>query len=308
MNFTLHQLKIFMVVAEKKSITRASLELHMTQPAVSIQLKNLQQQFDIPLTEVVGRQLYVTDFGWELYRIAEKILEEVDAINYKTQSFQGMLSGKLKIAVVSTGKYVMPYYLKGFISTHPNIDVLMDVTNRSKVIASLENNEVDFSLVSISPDTLQVAEEVLMPNKLYLTTANSKEFPIKKVTAKNIFENMPLIYREEGSGTRMKMQQYFSDTHIIPTVKLELTTSEAVKQAVMAGLGCSVLSLISMKSELKQKELMIIPVKGFPIKTNWTLIWQPKKKFSVVAQAYLDYIRAHKQAIYQQHFKWIERY
>lgn len=308
MNFTLHQLKIFMVVAEKKSITRASMELHMTQPAVSIQLKNLQQQFDIPLTEVVGRQLYVTEFGWELYRIAEKILEEIDAINYKTQSFQGMLSGKLRIAVVSTGKYVMPYYLKDFISKYPNIDVLMDVTNRSKVIASLENNEVDFSLVSISPDTLQVSEEVLMPNKLYLTTANSKEFSAKKYTAKNIFENIPLIYREEGSGTRMKMQQYFSDTHIIPKVKLELTTSEAVKQAVMAGLGCSVLSLISMKSELKQKELVIIPVKGFPIKTNWTLIWQPKKKFSVVAQAYLDYIRANKQAIYQQHFKWIERY
>lgn len=308
MNFTLHQLKIFMVVAEKKSITRASLELHMTQPAVSIQLKNLQQQFDIPLTEVVGRQLYITDFGWELYRIAEKILMEVDAINYKTQSFRGMLSGKLRIAVVSTGKYVMPYYLKGFISMYPNIDVLMDVTNRSKVIASLENNEVDFSLVSISPDTLQVSEEILMPNKLYLTTSNNKEFTIKKYTAKNIFENIPLIYREEGSGTRMKMQQYFSHTHIIPKVKLELTTNEAVKQAVMAGLGCSILSLISMKSELKQKELKIIPVKGFPIQTNWTLIWQPKKKFSVVAQAYLDYIRANKHAIYQQHFKWIERY
>jgi DNA-binding transcriptional LysR family regulator len=308
MNFTLHQLRIFMVVVEKKSITRASEELHMTQPAVSIQLKNLQQQFDIPLTEVVGRKLYITDFGQELYAIAEKILEEVGAINYRTHSFQGMLSGKLRIAVVSTGKYVMPYYLKDFISAHPNIDIRMDVTNRSKVINSLENNEVDFSLVSIPPDSLETGQEILMPNKLYLTTANTKEYPFDKITAKNVFDNIPLIYREAGSGTRLKMQEFFSRKHIIPKVKLELATSEAVKQAVMAGLGCSVLSLLSMKSELKEKELIIVPVKGFPIKTNWTLIWLPKKKFSVVAQAYLNHIRLNKQAIYQQHFKWIEKY
>lgn len=308
MHFTLHQLKVFTVVADKRSITKASEELNMTQPAVSIQLRNLQNQFDIPLTEVIGRQLYVTDFGKELYAIAEKILEEINTITYRTQTFQGLLSGKLKIAVVSTGKYVMPYYLKQFIKINPSIDILMDVTNRSKVISSLENNEVDFALVSIPPDKLAVEKEILMPNKLFLTSASGEKRRTKKVNNKNLFDELPLIYREDGSGTRLKMQEYFSKAHIIPKMKLELTTSEAVKQAVMAGLGCSVLSLISMKSELKGKELMIIPVKGFPIQSNWMLIWLKKKNFSLVAQAYLDFVRKNKTAIYQEHFSWIEKY
>ena len=164
MNFTLHQLKVFMIVVENESITKASEELNMTQPAVSIQLKNLQNQFDIALTEVVGRKLYVTDFGRKLYQIAEKIFNEVSSIGYQTQSFKGILSGRLKISVASTGKYVMPYYLKDFLKANPNIDLMMDVTNKTKVIKSLENNEVDFSLVSVLPDTLDIEQEILLPS------------------------------------------------------------------------------------------------------------------------------------------------
>ena len=308
MNFTLHQLKVFTVVVEKESITKASEELNMSQPAVSIQLRNLQDQFDIPLTEVIGRKLYVTDFGKELYQIAEKILEDVSGITYRTQSFRGILSGRLKISVVSTGKYVMPYYLKHFIKDNPEVDIRMDVTNRTKVIESLENNEVDFSLVSVLPENLSVAHETLMPNKLFLAASPDAGLHSKKPFTKSVFDKIPLIFREEGSGTRYKMQQYFKNVHVIPKVKLELTSSEAVKQAVMAGLGCSVLSLLSMKSELKEKELQIIPVKGFPIHSNWMLIWLKKKKFSLVAQAYLDYIRKNKSAIYSEHFKWTEKY
>jgi DNA-binding transcriptional LysR family regulator len=308
MNFTLHQLKIFTVVAEKESITKASEELNMTQPAVSIQLKNLRDQFDTPLTEVIGRKLYVTDFGKELYTIARKILEDVSEITYKTQSFRGVLSGRLKISVVSTGKYVMPYYLKHFIQENPDIDIRMDVTNRTKVIESLENNEVDFSLVSVLPENLPIAYESLMPNKLFLAGAPDKNFPLKTPYTKSLFGNIPLIFREEGSGTRYKMQQYFSNANIVPKVKLELNSSEAVKQAVMAGLGYSVLSLLSMKSQLKEKELQIIPVKGFPIQSTWMLIWLKQKKFSLVAQAYHDYIKKNKTAIYTEYFKWIEKY
>ena len=115
MNFTLHQLKVFSVIVQNKSITKAAEELNMTQPAASIQLKNFQDQFDIPLTEVIGRQLYVTTFGMEIYETAESILNKVGAIAYKTESFKGLLSGKLRISVVSTGNYVMPYFLKGFL-------------------------------------------------------------------------------------------------------------------------------------------------------------------------------------------------
>ena len=130
MHYTLHQLQIFLKVVETESITKASIELNLTQPAVSIQLKNLQNQFDIPLTEVIGRQLYITEFGLEIAETAQKIINEVQAINYKTMSFKGILSGKLNISVVSTGKYVMPYFLTDFLKLYSGIDLNMDVVNR----------------------------------------------------------------------------------------------------------------------------------------------------------------------------------
>lgn len=308
MNFTLHQLKVFMIVVENESVTKASEELHMTQPAVSIQLKNLQAQFDIALTEVVGRKIYITDFGHELYRIANRILKEVASINYQTQNFRGMLSGRLKISVASTGKYVMPYYLKDFLQSNPNIDLLMDVTNKTKVIKSLEHNEVDFSLVSVLPDTLDIEQEILLPNKLFLTCASNSEFKILKQSSKAVFDNLPLIYREEGSGTRVTMQRYFQKANIVPNVKLELTSSEAVKQAVMAGLGFSIQSILSIKNELKLKEIKIIPVKGLPLVENWRLIWLKQKKMSEVAKAFLIFIKKNKESVYKKNFAWIEDY
>jgi DNA-binding transcriptional LysR family regulator len=306
MNYTLHQLKVFTVIAEKNSVTKAAEVLNMTQPAVSIQLKNLQDQFDIPITEVIGRKLYITDFGRELYQMANKILEEVANINYRTSSFKGMLSGRIKISVVSTGKYVMPYYLKHFVESNPAVDIVMDVTNRSKVIKSLEDNEVDFTLVSLLPENLPVGHEILMPNKLFLAAPPDMVFGDVKVHSKAIFGDIPLIYREEGSGTRFKMQQYFAKANVKPKVKLELASNEAVKQAVMAGLGCSVLSLLSLKSELKEGAIKIVPVNGLPLVSEWMLVWLKNKKFSVAANAYLEYIKANKAAIYKEYFNWTE--
>jgi DNA-binding transcriptional LysR family regulator len=306
MNYTFHQLKVFMAVVEKKSITKAAFELHMTQPAVSIQLKNLQDQFDIPLTEIIGRQLYVTEFGNELYTIAEKILEEVAAINYKTQIFKGMLSGKLKISVASTGKYVMPYYLKDFLKINANIDLLMDVTNKAKVIESLEGNAVDFALVSVLPEKLEIEQEILLPNNLVLIAATEQTLGANTPLTKTVFDDLPLIYREEGSGTRAVMQQYFKRLNIVPKVRFELTSSEAVKQAVMAGLGFSIQPVLSIKNELKQKAIQIIPVEGLPLIESWRLIWLKNKKMSVVAREFLKHVQLQKQEIYKSHFSWIE--
>ncbi len=308
MNFTFHQLKVFSLVAEKKSVTKAAAELHMTQPAVSIQLKKLQDQFNMPLTEIIGRRLHVTDFGKELYVIAQKILDEVNSITYRTESFSGLLSGKLRLAVVSTGKYVMSYYLKQFLLENPSVDLSMDVANRNHVIESLLNNEVDFALVSILPKGPMLEQEILMPNKLFLVGSSEEEIGNTQVQTKSIFQNIPLIYREEGSVTRLKMQQYFEKTHVRPKIRLELTSSEAVKQAVIAGLGFSMLSLVSIRSELLENDVKIIPVQGLPLKSEWRLVWLRQKKFSVVAKAYLEFIRKNKASIYKDHFSWIEKY
>ena len=156
MHYTLHQLQVYLKVAQLKSITKAAEELFLTQPAVSIQLKNFQDQFEIPLTEVVGRQLYVTDFGKEIMLAAENIINEVQAINYKTQSFKGKLTGKLKLSIVSTGKYVMPYFISNFLKQNDGVDLVMDVTNKSRVLESLQQNEIDFALVSLLPEDMKI--------------------------------------------------------------------------------------------------------------------------------------------------------
>ena len=156
MNYTLHQLQVFLKIAETRSITKAAEELHLTQPAVSIQLRNFQDQFDIPLTELIGRRIFITDFGREVAEAAEAIVEQVQGIRHKAMAHKGLLTGRLRISVVSTGKYVMPYFLSGFMHRHDGVELLMDVTNKARVLQSLENNEVDFALVSILPTNLPV--------------------------------------------------------------------------------------------------------------------------------------------------------
>lgn len=307
MNYTLHQLQIFLKVAEVKSITKASEELNLSQPAVSIQMRNLQNQFEIPLTEVIGKQLYITDFGLKIVETAKNILNEVQKINYLTMSFKGILSGKLNISIVSTGKYVMPYFLSHFLKINPGIDLKMDVTNKSKVINSLENNEVDFALVSVLPKKVTLNSEILLENKLYLIGNKDVILP-EKAYEKTIFNTIPLIYREEGSATRLVMEEFFEKNEIIAPMKMQLTTNEAVKQAVISGLGYSIMPLIGSNNELKNKDLQIIPVSGFPIKSDWRLVWLKNKSLSPVAQAYLDFLRKEKEIIAQNNFAWIDAF
>jgi DNA-binding transcriptional LysR family regulator len=307
MNYTLHQLEVFLKITQTQSITKAAEELHLTQPAVSIQLKNLQDQFDISLTEVVGRKLFVTDFGKEIAEAAEKILNEVYAINFKTMAFKGRLSGRLKISVVSTGKYVMPYFLSGFLKQHPGVELVLDVTNKARVVESLEKNEVDFSLVSVLPDKLILESVELLQNKLYLVAGSELAFD-KPEYDKRIFYELPIIFREEGSGTRLVVEKYLEKNEISIQKKMELTSNEAVKQAVIAGLGCSIMPLIGLKNELQLGELQIVPVKGFPLKSTWNMVWLKGKAFSPVATAFLQYIKSEKEKIKQKSFDWFEKY
>jgi LysR family transcriptional regulator, low CO2-responsive transcriptional regulator len=307
MNYTLHQLQVFYKITQTLSITKAAEELHLTQPAVSIQLKNLQEQFNIPLTEVVGRKIFITDFGKEIALAAEKILNEVHAINYKTLAYKGQLIGRLKITVVSTGKYVMPYFLSDFLNQHPGIELVLDVTNKSMVIESLKQNEVDFSLVSVLPDNMQVNNIELMKNKLYLVGSREHKYS-SKLHDNRILEEIPLIYREYGSGTRYVMENFIKQNNMRVIKKMELTSNEAVKQAVIAGLGYSIMPLIGIKNELNNGDLQIIPVKGFPIQSTWNLIWLKNKSFSPVATAYLEYLQVEKQKLMQEWFNWLDQF
>ncbi|MFW5700163.1 MAG: LysR family transcriptional regulator [Cyclobacteriaceae bacterium] len=307
MNYTLHQLQVFLKINQTKSITKAAEELHLTQPAVSIQLKNLQDQFEIPLTEVIGRKLFITEFGKEIAHAAEIILNEVHAINFKTMAYRGRLIGRLNISVVSTGKYVMPYFLSDFMKEHQGIELVLDVTNKQKVIKSLEKNEVDFALVSVLPEHFQVENIELMENRLFLVGSKEHEFK-RQIYDNSILMKLPLIYREPGSGTRHVMEGYIKQNNLPVIKKMELTSNEAVKQAVIAGLGFSIMPLIGIKNELNNGDLQIILVNGFPVKSVWRLIWLKNKKFSPVAKTYLEYVEKEKKRIISEKFQWFVKF
>jgi DNA-binding transcriptional LysR family regulator len=307
MEFTLHQLKLFVKLAEKQSVTKTAEDLFLSQPAVSIQLKKMQDQFDIPLTEVVGRQLYITDFGKEVAESAKKILFEIDRLNYRTKSFKGILAGRLKLSTASTAKYVMPYFLSDFMNLYNGVDLIMDVTNKTKVVENLERNEVDFSLVSVVPEQLSLNRVELMQNKLFFVGGTVlKRNP--KTPIRHLLKKIPLLFRETGSATRNAMEEFLDKNNIHSFKKIELTSNEALKQAVVAGLGYSIMPLIGIKNELGNGDLEIIPFKGLPIITHWNLVWLKSKKLSPVAEAYLKFVIEEKERIIKENFDWFEKY
>ena len=302
MNYSISQLKIFLKVVEFGSITKAAEDLNLTQPAVSIQLKNFQKDFKYPLTEIVNKRLYVTDFGREIANACDNILNEFEIINYKSLGYSNNITGKLKISIVSTGKYIMPYYLSSFLNEHKDVNLLMDVTNRSKVMSSLEKNEIDFALISILPENHNFIELELMENKLFLVGNNNIADEITK--NRKSLDSIPFIFREQGSGTRQIMENLIIKNKIRSNKNIELTSNEAVKQAVIAGIGISIMPAIGIMSELTSGKLKIIEIKGLPYSTKWRLIWLKGKKLSPIAQHYIDFLIKEKENINEQFFQF----
>jgi len=301
MNYTLHQLHIFTKVCEYGSITRASEALYLTQPAVSIQLKKLQDEFEIPLTEVIGRKLYVTKFGKQILELALEVLEKVAFLEASIDQYKGVLSGHIKIAVASTGKYVIPYFLTDFMRKNPRVTISVDVTNKTKVIERLKENTIDFALISVIPPNLALECVSLIKNELHLVSSfNYPDLP-KKMNAKKM-ENYTLIVREEGSATRAAMETFLNKNQIKINRSMHLVSNEAVKQAVRAGLGLSIMPLIGIGNELDLKKMKIIPMKGLPIITQWNLAYGRGKKLSLASLALVKYIEENKNEISKLHF------
>lgn len=299
MDYTLNQLRIFKKVVEFASITKASRALDLTQPAVSIQLRNLQRQFKFPLYETINKKIYITDYGYEIAQNADIILAEAELLQYKMRSNSNELFGNIKFSIVSTAKYVLPYFIKDFSHLHKAVDFTIDVTNKAGVIESLERNETDFALVSLLPEHINTEHIALLKNELYYVSnqRNINELDIN---------SQPLIYRESGSATRQLMEDYIRREALAVKKQITLVSNEAVKQSVIAGLGNSILPLIGLKNELKSQELFIKPMPLLPIVTNWNLVWLKGKRLQPAAAALLDYLKENKQEIVVENFDWIE--
>lgn len=306
MNITLHQLKAFQAVAKYQSITKAAEAMNMTQPAVSIQLKNLQEQFSVPLTEIIGKKIHITEFGQELVDTADRIFSEMETIESKMLELKGLLGGKIRISSVSTGKYIIPYLMSDFMKIHPHVDISLEVSNRYNVLAHLQENSTDLALVSIWPEDLDLESITIAENNWYLACAPEKAELYQKEIENGNWSKVPMILREKGSGTRTMMEKFFYDRDIHIESKMELATNEAVKQAVMAGLGASVLSNFSMTQELKDKRLALLSYPGFPLKADWRLIWLKQKKHAPAVTAFIRWLGENRSQIFKDHFPALE--
>jgi len=289
-NATLHQLKVFEAVARHNSFTRAAEELFLTQPTVSMQVKQLSKAIGLPLFEQIGKRLYLTEGGKELYATCRDIFDRLGQFEIAIADLKGLRQGSLRLAVVTTAKYVVPRLLGPFCQQYPGIDVSLMVTNHEYIIDSLVNNRHDLYIMSEPPDDADVSVTPFLDNPLVVLAprhhplANEKAIPLKRLASE------PFIMREPGSGTRKSVQKLFDENGLTLKVKLDLGSNEAIKQAIAGGLGISVLSMHTMAIEGSDCPLTVLDVEGFPIQRYWYIVYPNGKQLSIIAQTFFDYL------------------
>ena len=291
MNFTLHQLYVFGMVARHKSMTEAARRLHMTQPAVSIQIKQLQEAVGIPLIEVVGRRLHLTEAGERLYEAYQAIDLELESFDAVISQLKGGLKGSLNISCASAAKYFLPYLLGEFQKRYPEIKISLKVTNRNEVIHHLSQNEYDLAILTQLPNDESITAIPFLKNPLVMGAPPEHPLTGKKdITIEQLKED-PFIFRELGSGTRMVMESYLKEHGIKIKPIMELGMNEAIKQAIMAGIGLSIISKLSLGNELYLNKISILDMPDFPIMTHWHVLFKKRKRLTPVTQNFISFLQ-----------------
>ncbi|MDH5388702.1 MAG: LysR family transcriptional regulator [Gammaproteobacteria bacterium] len=290
MHFTLQQLKLFEAVSRHASYTRAAEEMHLTQPAVSIQLKRLEEQVGLPLFEHVGKKIFPTVAGKTMYQASCDILARVSELKNSVETLKGEVKGPLQLAVVTTSKYFMPHLLGMFLTKYPDVEPKLVFTNRAKVMQRLHNNEDDFVVMGQIPEDDHLETYPFLENILVVAAhpdhplANTKQINLDEIVGERF------LMREQGSGTRLVFDRLLEEKSLKLEPYMELGSSEAIKQGVMAGLGLAMLSLHSLRLELAAKKLVVLDVEGFPVKRRWFAVHLKGRKLSLVARTFLDFI------------------
>ncbi len=285
---TLHQLKVFEAAARHSSFTRAAEELFLTQPTVSMQIKQLTKSVGLPLFEQVGKRLYLTEAGKELFVTCRQIFDNIAQFEIKVADLKGLKQGQLRLAVITTAKYFVPRLLSPFCQLYPGIDIALQVTNHEGITERMASNLDDLYIMSQIPEHLDVNFQAFLENPLVVLApanhplVNEKKIPIQRLASE------PFIMREPGSGTRRSVQKLFDEQGVAVKVKLELGSNEAIKQAIAGGLGISVLSRHTLISDIA--ELSILDVEHFPIKRDWYMVYPVGKQLSIIARTYFDYL------------------
>jgi DNA-binding transcriptional LysR family regulator len=286
---TFRQLEVFEAIARLGSFTRASEELHLTQPTVSMQMKKLTDAVGLPLFEQVGRRMHLTEAGKELAITAREIMQSLERCDMSIAEMRGLKKGKLRLAVVSTAKYFVPRILGEFSRQHPGVEVSLKVTNRQRVLERAAENLDDLYILSQPTSHMELLAKPFMENPLLVMAhpehplTHERNIPLQRIAQE------PFLMREEGSGTRLSVEQIFSARGLKPNVRMELGSNEAIKQAIIAGLGISILSRHTLGTD-GMGEPVVLDVDGFPVVNQWHIGHPHGKQLSVVANAFLDYL------------------
>jgi DNA-binding transcriptional LysR family regulator len=287
---SLRQLRVFEAAATSRSFSKAAALLHLTQPGVSMHIKELETNAGLPLFERIGRKLYVTEAGRELLTRAREILRSLKDAEDTLDGLKGLRRGRINLAVVSTAKYFVPQLLAQFGRDFPELEIRLAVNNRTSVIDQLVANEVDLAIMGRSPESLDTIAEPFAKNPHVIIAAPGHPLADTRLIDVETLAREIFIVREPGSGTRLAMQKFFDDRGVVCRVGMEMASNETIKQAVMAGMGVSFISLHTIELELQTQRLAVLDVRGTPVIRHWHVAHLAKKRLSPTAAAFRQFV------------------
>lgn len=295
-HLTLHQLRIFLAVARHGSFARAAEALHLAPPTLSLQVKQLAEAVGQPLFEQIGKRIFLTAAGHTLADACGDIEERLEQLSEDMAALQGVERGRLRLAILTTAKYVVPKLLGGFCAAHPGIEVAMLVGNRETLVQRLTQNQDDLYVLGQPPEHLDVVCEDFADNPLVAIAPPGHALAGQTGIVPQRLGDEPFILREPGSGTRLTTERFFAQHGVRLRTRLEVGSNEAVKQTVAGGLGVAVLSAHTVTAELALGELVTLDVAGFPLLRRWQVVYPRGKRLSPAALAFKGWLLAHRPA------------
>lgn len=290
LNITLRQLKVFESAARHLSYTRASEELHLSQPAVSMQIKQLERAIGLSLFEQIGKKMHLTSAGREIFAYSQSIGHMLNEAEVVVEELKGMQSGRLAISVATTASHFATRLLAAFSQRYTGVTISLDITNRASLRDQLENNEPDLVIMGQAPDGVDVTSDTFIENPLVVIAPSNHPLTRQKNIPLSHFENEHFVVREPGSGTRSATQRFFDQHGVVFHTGIETSSNETIKQAVEAGLGLGIVSIHTLELELETGRLEILDVEDFPIRRHWHIVQRAGKRLSPVAQAFKQFV------------------
>ncbi len=287
---TIRQLEVLDAVGREGSVTAAANALHLTQPAVSMQLRQLEELLELSLFEPVGRGLQITEPGRDLAAMAGDLLLRLDDFSSAARELRGVRRGRVRLGVVSTAKYFAPRLLAQFLKAYPGLDLKLNVYNRARIIEQLQSYAIDLGIMGRPPEGASLVGTPFAPNPLGIIAAPSHPLSLRRQLTPEDLEKEPFIVREAGSGTRIAMDRYFTDVGVSITTVMETDSNETIKQAVMAGIGIGFVSLHTVRLEQAAGRLVALQVAGLPLRRQWFVVHSRQRRLTPAAQEFLQYL------------------